>query len=111
MLLHGEGTVEWLEPPGGPALGVHSGGWEYHQVEWPQGTGLVLLTDGLFEGHSGLGNERLGEEGLLEVARSHAALPGPAFVDALIEEAAQRAQAHGGLTDDIAVVRVERTSR
>ena len=90
MLLHGEGTVDWLEPPGGPALGLHSGEWEYHQVEWPEGTALVLLTDGLFEGHSGRGNERLGEEGLLELARSHAALPGPEFVDALINEAAQR---------------------
>ena len=111
MLLHGGGTVQWLEPPGGPALGLSSGEWEYHQVEWPQGTGLVLLTDGLFEGHSGRGNERLGEEGLLELARAHAALSGPDFVDALIEEAARRAGAHGGLTDDIAVVRVERTCR
>ncbi len=68
----GSGTVEWLEPPGGPALGLSSGDWDYHQVEWPAGTGLVLLTDGLFEGHSGRGNERLGEEGLLELARSHA---------------------------------------
>ena len=110
MLLHGERTVEWLEPPGGPALGLASGEWEYHQVEWPEGTGLVLLTDGLFEGHSGRGNERLGEEGLLELARSLATLPGPAFVDALINEAAQRASAHGGLTDDIAVVRVERST-
>ena len=92
MLLHGERTVEWLEPPGGPALGLASGEWEYHQVEWPEGTGLVLLTDGLFEGHSGQGNERLGEDGLLELARSLAALPGPAFVDALIDEAAQRAR-------------------
>jgi serine phosphatase RsbU (regulator of sigma subunit) len=111
MLVHGEGTVNWLEPPGGPALGLQSGGWDYHQVEWPQGTGLVLLTDGLFEGHSGRGNQRLGEDGLLELARKHAGLPGADFVDALIGEAAQRAQAHGGLTDDIAVVRVERTSR
>ena len=111
MLLHGCGTVDWLEPPGGPALGLNAGDWEYHQVEWPEGTGLVLLTDGLFEGHSGRGNERLGEEGLLELARSHAALPGPEFVDALIEEASRRAGAHGGLTDDIAVVRVERASR
>jgi serine phosphatase RsbU (regulator of sigma subunit) len=111
MLLHGDGTVDWLEPPGGPALGLSSGEWEYHQVEWPEGTGLVLLTDGLFEGHSGRGNERLGEEGLLEVARSHAALPGAAFVDALIGEAASRARAHGGLSDDIAVVRVERSTR
>ena len=89
MLLHGQGTVEWLEPPGGPALGLNAGDWEYHQVDWPAGTGLVLLTDGLFEGHSGRGNERLGEEGLLELARSHAALPGPEFVDALIDEAAK----------------------
>lgn len=111
MLLHGNGTVDWLEPPGGPALGLQSGGWDYHQAKWPQGTGLVLLTDGLFEGHSGTGNTRLGEEGLLELARKHAALPGPEFVDAIIGEAAQRASAHGGLTDDIAVVRVERTAR
>lgn len=111
MLVHGEGTVDWLEPPGGPALGLQTDGWDYHQVEWPQGTGLVLLTDGLFEGHAGTGNMRLGEEGLLELARKHAALPGPEFVDALIAEAAQRARAHGGLTDDIAVVRVERTPR
>jgi serine phosphatase RsbU (regulator of sigma subunit) len=111
MLLHGHGTVDWLEPPGGPALGLHSGEWEYDQVEWPQGTGLVLLTDGLFEGHSGRGNERLGEEGLLELARKHAALPGPEFVDAIIDEATEIAQAHGGLTDDIAVVRVDRAPR
>jgi serine phosphatase RsbU (regulator of sigma subunit) len=111
MLVHGKGTVDWLEPPGGPALGLHRGEWEYHQVEWPQDTGLILLTDGLFEGHSGAGNERLGEDGLLELARSLADLPGPAFVDALIDEAARRAQAHGGLTDDIAVVRVERKAR
>ena len=68
-----------------------------------------MLTDGLFEGHSGRGNERLGEDGLLELARSLATLPGPEFVDALIGEAARRAQAYGGLTDDIAVVRVERS--
>jgi serine phosphatase RsbU (regulator of sigma subunit) len=111
MLLHGNGAVEWLEPPGGPALGLQSSGWDYHQVEWPQGTGLVLLTDGLFEGHSGTGNTRLGEKGLLELARKHAALSGPEFVDALIGEAARLASAHGGLTDDIAVVRVERTAR
>ena len=111
MLVHGNDTVEWLEPPGGSALGLASGQWEYHQVEWPQGTGLVLLTDGLFEGHSGQGDARLGEDGLLEVARSLASLPGPQFVDGLIEEASKRAASHGGLTDDIAVVRVERSTR
>ena len=70
---------------------------------------MLLLTDGLFEGHSGVGNERLGEDGLLELARSRADLSVEAFVDALIEAAEQRAASRGGLSDDVAVVRVERT--
>ncbi|MEV3905769.1 fused response regulator/phosphatase [Mycobacterium sp. NPDC050551] len=110
MLLHGQGTVDWVEPPGGPALGLHSGDWAPQQVELPLGKGLVLLTDGLFEGHSGRGNERLGEDGLLQLARSLAHLPGPEFVEALINGAEDMARGHGGITDDIAVVRVERTA-
>lgn len=78
-------------------------------MELPEGHGVVLLTDGLFEGHSGHGDARLGEQGLLDLARSLVDLPGPAFLDALIDHAEERAQAHGGLTDDIALVRVERT--
>ena len=39
MLVHGNDTVEWLEPPGGSALGLASGQWEYCQVEWPAGHG------------------------------------------------------------------------
>ncbi|MGP4056220.1 PP2C family protein-serine/threonine phosphatase [Mycobacterium sp. 4D054] len=111
MLLHGQGTVDWVEPPGGPALGLHGRDWEPQQIELPPGKGLVLLTDGLFEGHIGRGNERLGEHGLLELARSLAALPGRAFVDALIDAVEERAASHGGIADDIAVVRVERTAR
>jgi serine phosphatase RsbU (regulator of sigma subunit) len=109
MLLHGpDGTVKWVEPAGGPALGLNTSEWEPQQVELPPGYGLVLLTDGLFEGHSGDGNERLGEDGLLELAQSVAGLPGAEFVDALIDGADERAQARGGLRDDVAVVRVER---
>jgi serine phosphatase RsbU (regulator of sigma subunit) len=111
MLLHGGGTVEWVEPPGGPALGLRNGSWEATQVALPPGYGLVLLTDGLFEGHSGRGNERLGEDGLLQLARSFAHLRGAEFVDALINGAEDLAREHGGLTDDIAVVRVERVTR
>ncbi len=111
MLLQRSGTVEWIEPPAGPALGLNCDDWPQHELEWPVGQALLLLTDGLFEGYSGTGNERLGEDGLLALARSHATLPGPAFVDALIDGAQQRAQPRGGLTDDIAVLRVERTSR
>jgi serine phosphatase RsbU (regulator of sigma subunit) len=109
MLLHGASTVEWLEPPAGPALGLNGQNWPLSQLQLPQGFGLVLLTDGIFEGHAGRGNERLGEEGLLELARSVADLPGRQFVKAIIDGAGERAQAHGGLSDDIAVVRVERT--
>jgi serine phosphatase RsbU (regulator of sigma subunit) len=109
MLLHGTGAVEWIEPPAGPALGLHADDWPQHEVQLPAGHGLLLLTDGLFEGYSGLGNQRLGEDGLLALARSHADLPGPAFVDALIDGAQELAQPRGGLTDDIAVLRVERT--
>lgn len=111
MLLHGRATVEWIEPPFGPALGLHADDWPEHEVELPVEHGLLLLTDGLFEGHSGHGKQRLGEDGLLELGRSFAGLPGPAFVDALVDGAEERARAHGGLTDDIAVLRVERTDR
>src|SRR5262245_51087194 len=111
MLIHGSDDVRWLEPPAGPALGLGAREWPVNELELPEGHGLMLLTDGLFEGHSGRGNERLGEEGLLELARPLAALPGAAFVDALIGEAEARAQTHGGHTDDIAVVRVERSAR
>ena len=110
MLLHGHGTVDWVEPAGGPALGLHAGDWTPQQVELPPGKGLVLLTDGLFEGHIGRGNERLGEAGLLDLARSLAHLPGRDFVAALINAVEDRAQSHGGIGDDIAVVRVERTA-
>ena len=110
MLMHGPNTVEWLEPSVGPALGLLGHEWPLNRLELPPGHGLVLLTDGLFEGRSGRGNERLGEAGLLELARSYAGLPGAEFVNALIDDVEQRAQSVGGISDDIAVVRVERTS-
>lgn len=111
MLLQGDGTVEWVEPPGGAALGLRADDdWPRHEMDLPAGHGLLLLTDGLFEGYSGTGTRRLGEDGLLELARMHADRPGPEFVDALIDGAQQLAQPQGGLTDDIAVLRVERTT-
>lgn len=110
MLVQAGGTVQWLEPAGGPALGLHAGDWPSEELELPAGHALLLLTDGLFEGYSGEGTQRLGEDGLLALARAHADRSGPAFVDALINGAQQLAQPRGGLTDDIAVLRVERTS-
>jgi serine phosphatase RsbU (regulator of sigma subunit) len=109
MLLQTGESVEWVEPPGGPALGLRAGDWPSEELQLSAGQGLLLLTDGLFEGYSGEGTKRLGEDGLLALARSHSNRPGPQFVDALINGAQELAQPRGGLTDDIAVLRVERT--
>ncbi|WP_458317538.1 PP2C family protein-serine/threonine phosphatase [Mycolicibacterium brisbanense] len=111
MLGHNRNSVEWIEPPAGPALGLGAEEWPVNQLQLSEGQGLLLLTDGLFEGHAGPGDERLGEAGLLRVARTLAGLPGREFVDALIGQAETYAQPHGGLTDDIAVIRVERSPR
>ena len=111
MLLQDAAGVDWIEPPAGPALGLRADDWPHQELELAPGQGLLLLTDGLFEGYSGQGIRRLGEEGLLALARSHAHLPGPAFVDSLIDGAQRLAQPRGGLTDDIAVLRVERTGK
>src|SRR6195952_330894 len=67
MLIHGPNTVDWVEPATGPALGLDGFEWPLNTYQLPMGHGLVLLTDGLFEGRSGRGRERLGEQGLLEL--------------------------------------------
>lgn len=110
LLAHGPDAVQWVEPKAGAALGLGAKEWPVNRLALPEGHGLVLLTDGLFEGHAGHDGERLGEEGLLELANSVAVLPGEDFVAALIDEVASRARPHGGLSDDIALVRVERSS-
>ncbi|MGW5868565.1 PP2C family protein-serine/threonine phosphatase [Streptomyces sp. NPDC055239] len=106
LLRTGEGAVEWVEVAGGPALGVAPGVllWPVEEFPLPAGAALVLFTDGLFEGHVGNGRERLGEVGLLGLARELTALAPEAFVDTLIQRAEDLAEAQGGLADDVAVV-------
>ncbi|MGW5773714.1 PP2C family protein-serine/threonine phosphatase [Streptomyces longwoodensis] len=100
------GGVEWLEPPGGPALGVVPGvaRWPVAEMTVEEGASVVLFTDGLFEGHVGRGQERLGEDGLLALARECTDLPAEEFVDALIVRAEGLAEQQGGLADDVAVM-------
>ncbi|MFH8484657.1 PP2C family protein-serine/threonine phosphatase [Streptomyces longisporoflavus] len=100
------GGVEWVEVAGGPALGVAPDVrlWPVEEVPLPAGSALVLFTDGLFEGHVGQGRERLGEQGLLGLARELGALRPAAFVDTLIQRAENLAEEQGGLADDVAVV-------
>ncbi|WP_280271508.1 PP2C family protein-serine/threonine phosphatase [Nocardia wallacei] len=108
LLLHRAEAVEWVEVPGCAALGLLPDPIEctVHEMTLPPGAGLLLFTDGLFEGHNGVGDERLGEEGLLELAGAAAGRdPGP-FVDELIAAAEALAEDKGGLADDVAAVYV-----
>ncbi|WP_405557528.1 PP2C family protein-serine/threonine phosphatase [Streptomyces sp. NBC_01171] len=108
LLRRGTREVDWVEVPGGPALGLIPGGarWPTAELPVPPGASVVLFTDGLFEGHVSRGPQRLGEEGLLELAREAAGLAPDEFVDRLIGEAEGLAEEQGGLADDVAVVHV-----
>ncbi|MFJ4033349.1 PP2C family protein-serine/threonine phosphatase [Streptomyces griseoluteus] len=108
LLRRGTREVDWVEVPGGPALGLIPGGarWPTAELPVPPGASVVLFTDGLFEGHVSRGPQRLGEEGLLELAREAAGLAPDEFVDRLIGAAEGLAEEQGGLADDVAVVHV-----
>lgn len=109
LLLRSGSAVDWVETPGGPALGLLPGAatWPVHEFPLPEGSALVLFTDGLFEGHRGEGRERLGEEGLLALAQTCSDLEPDEFTDALIGGAEALADSNGGLSDDVAVVYVQ----
>jgi len=105
VLLRSHSGVQLIEGSAGPAVGlVPSPDWAETQLVLPPGAGLVLFTDGLFEGRTGPGSERLGEDGLLELAGDLTALPSAAFVDTLLERTEAVAGQYGGLADDVAVV-------
>lgn len=94
---------------GGPALGLlpHAR-WPRHQVELGGSWSLMMYTDGLIEGHIGEGKQRLGQEGMTElVARLMAAgLTGEGLLDAAVTEV--RDLNGGELTDDVAVLLLDR---
>jgi serine phosphatase RsbU (regulator of sigma subunit) len=83
--------------------------WPVEELAVPTDAAVVLFTDGLFEGHVGRGSERLGENGLLRLARERAALAPEPFVDELIACAETLAEAQGGLADDVAVMHLHWT--
>ena len=105
LLLRTPGHVDLVEGPVGPAVGLEAGeSWPEEDLPLPADSGLVLFTDGLFEGRVGPGNQRLGEEGLLAMARGLAMLPPSGFVDTLLDTAEAAAAPYGGLADDVAIV-------
>ncbi|MFI6869184.1 PP2C family protein-serine/threonine phosphatase [Nocardia sp. NPDC050406] len=106
MLMRCDGEISWVEVPGGPALGFLPGraGWPTHRLALPADCGLMLLTDGLFEGRVDDSGDRLGEDGLLKVAREVRAESPDSFLDTLITEVEALAAGTGGLDDDVAIL-------
>ncbi|MER5473360.1 SpoIIE family protein phosphatase [Streptomyces sp. NPDC002935] len=94
----------------GPALGLlPNARWPRMQVELGAAWSLMLYTDGLIEGHTGVGNERLGLDGMVEMVRRQLAqgLQGEELLRAAVNEA--RELNGGELADDVAVLLLDRT--
>lgn len=108
MLWHRRGELSWVEVDGGPALGFMPGRaqWPAVQLDLPADAGLMLFTDGLFEGRVGRDGARLGEAGLLAAARAVSTDRPASFVDELIGRVEGMAVEAGGLDDDVAIIYV-----
>ncbi|MER5395840.1 SpoIIE family protein phosphatase [Streptomyces sp. NPDC002599] len=94
----------------GPALGLlPNARWPRMQVELGAAWSLMLYTDGLIEGHTGVGKERLGLDGMVDMVRRQLAqgLQGEDLLRAAVNEA--RELNGGELADDVAVLLLDRT--
>ncbi|MET8678448.1 fused response regulator/phosphatase [Streptomyces sp. NPDC004647] len=94
---------------GGPALGLLTQArWPRRQVELGGAWSLMMYTDGLIEGRIGEGTQRLGQEGMTEMVSRQLAegLRGEELLDAAVTEV--RSLNGGELTDDVAVLLLER---
>ncbi|MER6980608.1 PP2C family protein-serine/threonine phosphatase [Streptomyces carpinensis] len=93
----------------GPALGLLPGArWPRTQVELGAEWSLMLYTDGLIEGRIGADGERLGQDGMLEMVRRQLSqgLRREELLRAAVNEV--RELNGGELTDDVAVVLLDR---
>ncbi|MFG3347247.1 PP2C family protein-serine/threonine phosphatase [Streptomyces sp. NPDC048018] len=94
----------------GPALGVlPRARWPRRQVELGPTWSLLMYTDGLIEGRSaGPDSPRLGQDGMVEMINRQLAegLRGEELLDAAVTEV--RSLNGGELTDDVAVLALER---
>ncbi|MCC3775705.1 PP2C family protein-serine/threonine phosphatase [Streptomyces sp. UNOB3_S3] len=94
---------------GGPALGLLSAArWPHREIRLGEAWSLMMYTDGLVEGRVGAGTRRLGQEGMIElVARQlKEGLTGEELLEAVVAEV--RALNGGDLTDDLAVLLLDR---
>jgi serine phosphatase RsbU (regulator of sigma subunit) len=109
-LLLADSPVQLPDDLAGPPLGVLPGvSWGRRSVPLGDTWRLMLFSDGLIEGRAGAGAERLGVEGLLEIAeRCESYSLSGALADTLIRTAREL---HGEpLPDDVAVLVIERTT-
>ncbi|WP_052682159.1 PP2C family protein-serine/threonine phosphatase [Saccharothrix sp. ST-888] len=97
----------------GPALGLvpcddGQAVWPARELELQPGWRLMLYTDGLVEGRVGAGSRRLGQDGLVELIGDHQStgLTRGRLVDSAIAEVEELNG--GALTDDVAVLLLER---
>ncbi|MGW3421615.1 PP2C family protein-serine/threonine phosphatase [Streptomyces phaeochromogenes] len=96
---------------GGPALGLlPNARWPRRQVELGGEWSLMLYTDGLIEGRTGKGRERLGQDGMVDMVRRQLAqgLRGEELLRAAVNEV--RDLNGGELTDDVAVLLLDRVA-
>ncbi|UUU23139.1 PP2C family protein-serine/threonine phosphatase [Streptomyces sp. DSM 40750] len=94
---------------GGPALGLlPNARWPRTQIELGAAWSLMLYTDGLIEGRIGEGKERLGQDGMVKMVRRQLAegLRGEDLLRAAVNEV--RDLNGGELTDDVAVLLLDR---
>ena len=97
----------------GPALGLlpcddSQANWPPQRLELRPDWRLLLYTDGLIEGRVGAGSRRLGQDGLADLIGDHqaAGLTRGRLVDSAIAEVEDLNG--GALTDDVAVLLLER---
>src|SRR4051794_19519510 len=106
-LLMADGSIRMLEPELlAPPLGVVDGTrWPAVGLELPEQWAVLLYTDGLIEGRTGVGG-RLGSEGLAAMVRGEVDSDHPGLVARLVDRAEEL---NGGpLLDDVAAFMVQR---
>jgi serine phosphatase RsbU (regulator of sigma subunit) len=108
ILICGEQVSSLDGAVGGAAIGVGAASWPTHTFELPRQWALLLYTDGIIEGRTGSGAQRLGEEGLHRLAAERIGRRPSWRADpqALLSELLAAAEdLNGGpLVDDVAMI-------
>ncbi|MFD7716041.1 PP2C family protein-serine/threonine phosphatase [Streptomyces sp. NPDC059814] len=110
-LIARQGRAAHLLPyqDGGPALGLlPRARWPRRQVELGGSWSLMMYTDGLIEGRTGMGTQRLGQDGMVAMINRQLAegLTGEDLLEAAVTHV--RELNGGELTDDVAVLLLDR---